>query len=120
MNREMLLKWLRTRPSFHNAPHPHNVAAADLIDQQAARIAELEGDAAKAQEIQEEVYRIGRNHGWIAGRDAAADEIDCGCTYREQAIESTKHSRYSVCQQGECLARLSADIRALTRSEDKP
>lgn len=61
-----------------------------------------------------------RDAAWCAGRDAAANEIDCGCAYREQAIASTKHSRYSVCQQGECLARLAADIRALTPPETQP
>lgn len=56
---------------------------------------------------------------WIAGRDAAADEIDCGCDHRRAAVAGTKSSRYGVCQQGECLARLAAEIRALAPPEDK-
>jgi hypothetical protein len=67
-----------------------------------------------------EILRRTETKNWIAGRDAAADEIDCGCAYREQATASTKHSRYSVCQQSECLARLAADIRALTPPETQP
>lgn len=58
--------------------------------------------------------------GWIAGRDAAADEIDCGCDHRKAAVAGTKSSRYGVCRQSECLARLAADIRALTPPETEP
>jgi len=141
------------------SPDATCAAAADLIDQQAARIAELETerdeyvfgksfaerwnedldkiraerDEARARFNDKDLCLHGQapcedllaaertaySAGWIAGRDAAADDIDCGCAYREQAIASTKHGRYSVCQQGECLARLAADIRALTPPEDK-
>jgi hypothetical protein len=65
--------------------------AADLIDQQDARIAELEADAAKAQEVQEEVYRIGRNHGWIAGWDAAANIVIMGgLSRRHELVEAIR------------------------------
>ena len=64
--------------------------------------------------------RTAYSAGWIAGRDAAANEIDCGCDHRKAAVAGTKHSRYGVCRQGECLARLAADIRALTPPEAKP
>ena len=50
---------------------------------------------------------------WLAGRDAAADEIDCGCEFRKQSVASNKHNRYNFCQQGECLGRLAADVRTL-------
>ena len=106
MDREDLTYWIRDGASIlgqsGNTMHADFIReAADLIDQQAARIAELEADAAKAQEVQEEVYRIGHKHGWIAGRDAAAAELEV----------NWGHIVTPECRDA---------IRALTPPEDKP
>jgi len=89
----------------------------------AARVekAEAERDAAEREWGLCEQQRVkAYTAGFIAGRDAAAAEIDCGCTYREQAVAGIKLGWDKDCQQGECFARLAADIRALTPPESKP
>jgi hypothetical protein len=110
MNREDLTYWIKDGASIlgqsGNTMHADFVReAADLLDQQAKQIAELEAE---------------REAAWIAGRDAAAAIIDCGCTYREQAIAGIKLGWDKDCQQGECFALLAAEIRSLTPPEDKP
>lgn len=70
MDRQMLSKWLRTRPPFQKAPHPHDVAAADLIDEQAARIAELEAEG----KVWREAHEVQKKHHWQAVERMAALE----------------------------------------------
>ena len=53
--------------------------------------------------------------GWIAARDAAADEIDCGCPERDAALAATTRvARWGACQKGaDCCAILARAIRAM-------
>jgi len=83
MTREELTTWLR---SFQT---PSTDAAADLLDQQAVRIAKLEAraDAAErewglCEQQRVKAYWRGRRDGWIEGRDAAAETAkNCGDTW---------------------------------------
>jgi len=86
MTREELTTWLR---SFQT---PSMDAAADLLDQQAVRIAKLEAraDAAErewglCEQQRVKAYWRGRRDGWIEGRDAAAEAVERAPTVNVQA-----------------------------------
>lgn len=118
MDRQMLSKWLRTRPPFQKAPHPHDVAAADLIDEQAARIAELQelAEAYNAALIRAEKAEARADAAWCAGRDAAADAIEKAPTVNVQA---EKNHGWEVLVTTPTVPYPQM-IRALTPPENKP